>query len=876
MALNSIQPRHHLPHQNNINMEAHYHKDSGCKQQLNPVVANPSLANRPSHPIDRRGYQTSALLSSSGDSPALSQHSSHHHAKHANLGSVNQRHKGVVEKLLHSYGFIDSDVQKEGHLFFHYSEVVSDVNTLVSGDSVEFNLSYDYRSSRWLAVSVTKLESALSVSKEQFSGIVFKKAEPQENFKSCLDRSGKISYEQSGETFFIPYSTLDLAGENLQEEDVPGLNMKVTFCIATDKKTGHMWATAVKKLQPPEMSQGVVCSLKENYGFIERADMVKEVFFHYSEYAGNIAELVLGDDVQFNIQHRNNKEVATNISKLPEGTVVFEDVSTEKKRGKIAKVIKATRKHAEPLAGSITYETADDSKDIAYSERDISGEFTLFVGDVVDFQIAKDRRDGLIHATNVTLCEESFIVSKEKRDKGVVSSVKESYGFLQILSADCSTGVGDAQLFFHFNELYESTNTPVVVGDEIEFTIAYDPGNKSKPIAIRIRKLAKGSIKQEQQVSSQTFTGTVTQDHPAPKSKKGSPHNVSSTDTGLIQYTNISKESVFIPYLVKDADLRYGDKVSFNVCEMKRSSDPHSKKAVNIKLLSRLGLQTGFVCSLKDSYGFIETVAIDDEIFFHYSCYHGDANELQIGDVVEYNLASRNKKISAESVRRASKDKLQVQVDGKVISGHVKRMIGNTGAGDKSGYSGLVTVETTSSDGASATYPYGFISLCNKRTPPVVGNQVEFQVARVSGSIDRALNLLIVKDLVVGRVDTIKGSFGFIEMEEKEKKVYFSMSDIQDGSTLHVGDTVQFVIVPVMNGTNRVSAVCLRKLKSSPVVPSTSAPARPERLRSKLKTQTSTTEGPKLVVVRQPMRPDGKGFAPRVPRQSFVKCEESV
>ena len=32
------------------------------------------------------------------------------------------------------------------------------------------------------------------------------------------------------------------------------------------------------------------------------------------------------------------KEVATNISKLPEGTVVFEDVSTEKRRGKIAKV----------------------------------------------------------------------------------------------------------------------------------------------------------------------------------------------------------------------------------------------------------------------------------------------------------------------------------------------------------------------------------------------------------------------------------------------------------------------------------------------------------------------------------------------------------
>ena len=51
--------------------------------------------------------------------------------------------------------------------------------------------------------------------------------------------------------------------------------------------------------------QGVVCSLKENFGFIERSDVVREIFFHYSEYDGNIAELVLGDDVEFNIQTRN-------------------------------------------------------------------------------------------------------------------------------------------------------------------------------------------------------------------------------------------------------------------------------------------------------------------------------------------------------------------------------------------------------------------------------------------------------------------------------------------------------------------------------------------------------------------------------------------
>jgi len=49
----------------------------------------------------------------------------------------------------------------------------------------------------------------------------------------------------------------------------------------------------------------------------------------------------------------------------------------------IEQVIKATRKHAEPLAGAIKYEKQDESgssTEIPYSERDISGEFTLFVG----------------------------------------------------------------------------------------------------------------------------------------------------------------------------------------------------------------------------------------------------------------------------------------------------------------------------------------------------------------------------------------------------------------------------------------------------------------------------------------------------------------
>ena len=94
----------------------------------------------------------------------------------------------------------------------------------------------------------------------------------------------------------------------------------------------------------PVRYQGVVCSLKESFGFIERGDVVREIFFHFSEAKGVADSLKLGDDVEFTIQTRNvssslqtqlpgptskdltrrssrfqGKEVACSIIKLPSG-----------------------------------------------------------------------------------------------------------------------------------------------------------------------------------------------------------------------------------------------------------------------------------------------------------------------------------------------------------------------------------------------------------------------------------------------------------------------------------------------------------------------------------------------------------------------------
>ena len=119
---------------------------------------------------------------------------------------------------------------------------------------------------------------------------------------------GRVTYEQGGETFFLPFSSEDV--------EVGGsTGDKVTFYICTDEVSGNPKAKGIRRLSSSlssnhcmlseQIYQGVVCSMKDTYGFIERADVVKEIFFHFSEFEGNIDNLRLGDDVQFAIQTRN-------------------------------------------------------------------------------------------------------------------------------------------------------------------------------------------------------------------------------------------------------------------------------------------------------------------------------------------------------------------------------------------------------------------------------------------------------------------------------------------------------------------------------------------------------------------------------------------
>jgi len=88
-----------------------------------------------------------------------------------------------------------------------------------------------------------------------------------------------------------------------------------------------------------------------------------------------------------------SKEVAVRVEKLPEGTVKFEDVSSERYQGTVDRPLSksASKRQHDPLHGKIVY-TLSDSEDIeeeiVFSERDLHGDFSLRAGDLVEFNIA--------------------------------------------------------------------------------------------------------------------------------------------------------------------------------------------------------------------------------------------------------------------------------------------------------------------------------------------------------------------------------------------------------------------------------------------------------------------------------------------------------
>lgn len=116
---------------------------------------------------------------------------------------------------------------------------------------------------------------------------------------------------------------------------------------------------------------------------------------------------------------RKDKEVAINVSLLPDGSVVFDDISEKILSGKLLTI--PTNKRDE---GKI--ECVSDGKIYSFAEADRDGNaYTMQENDTIRFLVATDRRDQSKRAVSIQLDIDTTKVEKnEQREIGIVAAVK--------------------------------------------------------------------------------------------------------------------------------------------------------------------------------------------------------------------------------------------------------------------------------------------------------------------------------------------------------------------------------------------------------------------------------------------------------------------
>jgi cold shock CspA family protein len=434
------------------------------------------------------------------------------------------RETGIIDKLMPTFGFIICCERNES-IFFHFSQYSGNSSDLRAGDEIEFEVGTDSRTNKLIARRLVKLPAGTvsfeSISEERLLGKV--DCEPRvvsggsgasgegggkggRSSKAYADPGmGRIIYERSGEFFFIPYAFTDVNDErDIHKGD------EVSFYMAKNKRSGALRARLVRLVQPAtvETVQGIVKTLKDSFGFIERADVERDIFFHYSELSqGAESEMAMGACVEFVIQSRQGKEVATQIKVLPSDSVQFDSVAEELFQGAVRTPVIRSFTHGrgkelEPQPGELVYQSEGDGiTNLPYAHNDQVGDFTMLAGDIVHFSIATDKRNGAVRATNVTL--HKLIESQREpkdRETGMIAALREGFGFIRCAERDM-------RLFFHFNEVID-TEHKLTQHDEVEFTVQNDYTNE-RLHAVRVKILTPGSVQFEVSTKFCLFSGSL-------------------------------------------------------------------------------------------------------------------------------------------------------------------------------------------------------------------------------------------------------------------------------------------------------------------------------------------------------------------------------
>jgi cold shock CspA family protein len=157
------------------------------------------------------------------------------------------RETGIIEKLLHSYGFIQC-CDRQARLFFHFSQFDGNIEHLKIGDPVEFEMTYDRRTGKPIASAVSKIAPEVVMSEERVIGTVTTEVKVSPDGS---EMQGRISYENRGECFFLPFNIVDVEGNVTLAS-----GEKVSFQMATVQRSGNLAAKTIRLENPAAPVRG--------------------------------------------------------------------------------------------------------------------------------------------------------------------------------------------------------------------------------------------------------------------------------------------------------------------------------------------------------------------------------------------------------------------------------------------------------------------------------------------------------------------------------------------------------------------------------------------------------------------------------------------
>jgi len=422
------------------------------------------------------------------------------------------------------------------------------------------------------------------------------------------------------------------------------------------------------------LEQGLVCGLKDSFGFIYCADREEELFFHYSQVqnihpsdlkvddcisfrvgpsknnpdkmAGFLVEKLDVEELQWDVEEHPGKRFKgiveralprNNSSSVMEGSIkILSEDDEEESDEKTAKFIKFTAMDYQPQP--------EPSSDRSFRRSNSSSSFSgassrLGLNDVVEFTLVTYRRNKTQYARNITLIQsdrERQRLANASLEQGIVITLKDGFGFLK-------SNKRRGEVYFHYSQVqFEDEDVELTTGQEMEFLVVGE-GNE-KISARQVKLLPKGTVK-FRHLLAEGVSGVITRcPHP-------SDSRYSSDFVGEVILTNpIQHEEntiTTVAFFSNDAPggtyaenrdgssmglwVREGDTLLFDVvqeildglirlyptkCNVGEEETNEAKPSVKLVATSLAGRQEGVIHAIINGYGFIHCSERPIDVYF--------------------------------------------------------------------------------------------------------------------------------------------------------------------------------------------------------------------------------------------------------------------